>query len=63
MNLNTGTFSPTNKTFGFFDSDDNFQVLTFDTFTAGGPSFAQGVKGWRRYVNSAVLTVYTLTTA
>ena len=30
--LNSGTFSPTNNTFGLFDSDDNFQVLTFDTF-------------------------------
>ena len=57
--LNSGTFSPTNNTFGLFDSDDNFQVLTFDTFTASGPSFAQGVKGWRRYVNSAATPTIT----
>ena len=57
--LNSGTFSPTNNTVGLFDSDDNFQVLTFDTFTASGPSFAQGVKGWRRYVNSAATPTIT----
>ena len=51
--LNSGTFSPTNKKFGFFDSDYNFQVLSYGTFTASGPSYVQNVSGWKRFVNSS----------
>ena len=57
--LNSGTFSPTNKKFGFFDSDSNFQVLSYGTFTASGPSYVQNVSGWKRFVNSSTTPTIT----
>ena len=43
----------TNKKFGFFDGDGNFQVLSYNTRVGAGPPYFTGVSGYKRFVNSS----------
>ena len=43
----------TNKKFGFFDGDGNFQVLSYTTKVGAGPPYFTGVSGYKRFVNSS----------
>ena len=43
------SFTSTNKKFCFYDGWGYLQVLTYTSQTAGGPSYFDGVSGWRTF--------------
>lgn len=42
-----------NSTVGFFDGDNNFQVVNYTGNVGGGPSRITGVSGYKRFINSS----------